>query len=251
MPIPVRETYSTDRQDLTVLVTDDGSLTLVRTGSDDAFHSGCGAASETRHVYLHNSGVVAKLRQRQPTRVLEVGLGTSMAMLMTVDVAVKHDCKLDYVAIETDWISASTLEYLHPRRWTARPEIVDSYLAFRRTLPNIVAPGTYCWQFDADRRVTIEVTDVRQWTNTTSHPFDAIYYDPFCPDSAPALWTPSCFKRMRESVSDDGRLTTYSCSRPVRTALEQAGWVVDRVPGPEGGKREVVVASPASSHVSA
>ncbi|QDV45973.1 tRNA 5-methylaminomethyl-2-thiouridine biosynthesis bifunctional protein MnmC [Stieleria neptunia] len=244
MPIPVRETFPTDRQDLIVQVTDDGSLTLVRAGSDDAFHSGCGAASETRHVYLRNSGVLDRLRDRKQTRVLEIGLGTSMAMLMTLDAAVARDTVLEYVAIETDWISAATLEYLKPRDWTARPDLVDAYLDFRRSLPDEVPPGTYRWRFDARRTVVIEVSDVRDWSDATRSPFDAIYYDPFCCESAPELWTSDCFRSMRRSIRDTGKLTTYSCSRPVRDALEQAGWQVQRVPGPVGGKREVIIASP-------
>ena len=244
MPIPVRETFSTDREDLIVQVTDDGSLTLVRAGSDDAFHSGCGAASETRHVYLRNSGVSERLGGQQPTRVLEIGLGTSMAMLMTLDAAVAQDAVLDYVAIETDWIGAATLQYLKPRDWISKPGLVDAYLDFRRSLPDEVSPGTYRWRLDARRNVTIEVADVRQWRHEAEPPFDAIYYDPFCCESAPELWTSDCFRSMRRVISDTGKLTTYSCSRPVRDALEQAGWQVERVPGPVGGKREVIIASP-------
>ena len=94
MPIPIRETFSTDRNDLMVQITDDGSLTLVKTGSDDAYHSGCGAATETRHVYLEISGIIDRLRDRQPSRVLEIGLGTSQAMLMTIDAAIENDATI-------------------------------------------------------------------------------------------------------------------------------------------------------------
>ncbi|WP_182867664.1 tRNA (5-methylaminomethyl-2-thiouridine)(34)-methyltransferase MnmD [Stieleria mannarensis] len=244
MPIPVRETYPTDREDLFVQVTDDGSRTLVIAGSDDAFHSGCGAASETRHVYLHNSGVLQRLHERRPTQVLEIGLGTSMAMLMTLDAAVGCDTPLEYLAVENDWIAAETLEHLLPHDWASCRDIVDGYLDFRRSLPATVPPGTYPWRVDSSRSVIIEVGDVRDWTLGTRPPFDAIYYDPFCPDSAPQLWTTDCLRVMRGAIVDGGRLTTYSCSRPVRDALEQAGWNVDRVPGPVGGKREVLVATP-------
>lgn len=244
MPIPVRATYPTDRDDLIVQVTDDGSLTLVRTGSNDAFHSGCGAVTETQHVYLSGSGVVSRLAEQRSTSVLEIGLGTSMAMLMTVDAALTNDAPLEYVAIDTEWIGAATLECLKPRDWVRQPDLVDDYLDFRSGLPDVVPHGNYRWRIDRNRLITIVVTDVRDWNLRVSHRFDAIYYDPFCPESAPDLWTTASMKAMRKLIRDDGKLATYSCSRPVRTALEQAGWDVARVPGPKGGKREVIVASP-------
>lgn len=244
MPIPVRATYPTDRDDLIAQVTDDGSLTLVKMGSNDAFHSGCGAVAETRQVYLSGSGVASRLAEQRSTRVLEIGLGTSMAMLMTVDASLTNGAPLEYVAIETDWIGAATLEFLKPRDWVVQPDLVDEYLDFRNVLPDNVPPGSYPWRFDQDRLITIEVADVRDWNRGADHSFDAIYYDPFCPESAADLWTTASMKAMRDLISDDGKLATYSCSRPVRTALEQAGWDVARVPGPKGGKREVIVASP-------
>jgi tRNA U34 5-methylaminomethyl-2-thiouridine-forming methyltransferase MnmC len=245
MPIPTRETFPTDRDDLVVQVTDDGSRTLVKTGTDDSYHSGCGAATETRHVYLENSGIANRLRSQQSARLLEIGLGTSQAMLMTIETAVANDATVDYVALETDWISGITLDCLRPGEWTSNPEILESYLSFRNALPETVLPGVYDWRFDSRRAVSIHVTDVRDWDHASGESFDAIYFDPFCPNSAPELWTVACFTRMRSVIKDDGSLTTYSCSRPVRNALEQAGWIVRRVPGPVGGKREVIIASPA------
>ena len=167
-----------------------------------------------------------------------------MAMLMTVDLAITHDASLNYVAVETDCITARTLSHLKPHDWVSNPEVVDAYLAFRQSLPDLMPPGTYTWRPDARRSIDIECLDARDWVNPSGRLFDAIYYDPFCPESAPALWTRSCFTAMRKVIKDSGRLTTYSCSRPVRTALEQAHWHVDRVPGPVGGKREVIIALP-------
>jgi len=51
------------------------------------------------------------------------------------------------------------------------------------------------------------------------------------------------------NLSDDGslalgKLTASIISRVVRHAIEQASWRVERVPGPNGGKREVIVARP-------
>ena len=100
MPIPDRKRLPIQFPDLEIQITDDGSRTLVRLSDGVAYHSGCGAWNETRHVYLGNSGVPEKFLRKEPCCVLEIGLGTGMAMLATLDEAISAECKLEYVAIE-------------------------------------------------------------------------------------------------------------------------------------------------------
>ncbi|WP_161604672.1 tRNA (5-methylaminomethyl-2-thiouridine)(34)-methyltransferase MnmD [Roseiconus nitratireducens] len=248
MPIPIRTTLATDRDDLLVQITDDGSRTLIRAGTEDSYHSGCGAVAESRHVYLQNSGVADRLAAAESIRVLEVGLGTAMAMLMTLDRALVHQASLHYVAVETDWISATTMTALNPQGWVETPGLLQRYLDFRNGFPERPTDGLYRWNVDPERSVTVSVGDFRRWQpETRDEKFDAVYFDPFCPDSAPQLWTPECFSGLLPRVAPNGRLATYSCSRRVRDALTQAGWRVQRVAGPPDGKREVLIAVPAAS----
>ncbi|MEO1528058.1 MAG: MnmC family methyltransferase [Planctomycetota bacterium] len=244
MPIPIRETYPTDRDDLLVQVTDDGSRTLVCSGTADSFHSGCGAKAETQRVYLENTGLADRLQLGHQSDVLEVGLGTSMAMLMAMDLAVTHSAPMRYVALERDWISAQTLGFLNPSSWVQQTWIVESYLSFRESIPRDAPDGSYTWQVDQDRIARIEVGDALEWQPSVPVSFDAILFDPFCAESAPQFWTKQCLVKMRRWIADHGKIATYSCSRAVRDAFEQAGWNVQRVPGPPGGKREVLVGEP-------
>lgn len=244
MPIPIRQTHPTDREDLTVQVTDDGSRTLVCAGTSDAYHSGCGAKAETRHVYLENTGLAQRLRNGQASSVLEVGLGTSMAMLMTMDLAIQHSAPLQFDTLENDWISAQTLSFLQPSSWVDECWIVESYLSFRQSISRSAPEGHYVWKPDQDRTATIHVGEALTWSPTMPKRYDAIFFDPFCPESAPSFWTVSYLTKMRQLVSDQGKIATYSCSRAVRDVFEESGWKVERVPGPPGGKREVLVAVP-------
>jgi len=227
-----------------IQVTDDGSRTLVIAGSEDTFHSGCGAVAETRHVYLGNSGVTDRLAAGRATRVLEVGLGTGMGMLLTLQAATDGNAALDYVALETDWITAATFEFLNPRQWPCDRDLVDRYVDYRSRYPAKVHPGVYHWTVDPLRQVSIRVQDLRTAASMNGDGFDAIYFDPFCPETSPELWTCPIFRSLLPLIRPSGRLVTYSCSRPVRDALTAAGWDVRRVPGPEAGKREVLVAEP-------
>jgi tRNA U34 5-methylaminomethyl-2-thiouridine-forming methyltransferase MnmC len=245
MPIPTRTTHPSDRDDLLIQVTDDGSRTLLVNGSPDAYHSGCGALAESLRVYLENSGVGERLSVGRPTHVLEIGLGTAMAMLITFDRAVRMRTPLQYVAFETDWIAASTLRMLRPGEWCRAVDVAESYLEFRSSLPDLVGRGRYHWRYDHQHAATIVVDDARRAESWGFPRFDAIYYDPFAPETAAPLWTAEQLSSMRRLIHPAGRLVTYSCSRRVRDALQQAGWRTRRVPGPPGGKREVLIAEPA------
>ncbi len=82
------------------MTTDDGSQTLIDNACGDSMHSGCGALAETQHVYLINSGVAAALEQRRSQSVLEIGLGTGLALLATAQLAERCRAPVQYVAIE-------------------------------------------------------------------------------------------------------------------------------------------------------
>lgn len=244
MPIPVRESIPSPDDDYQVLVTDDGSRTLLEVATHNAFHSGCGAVAETRAVYLQNSGALSRLHGGHSTSVLEVGVGTAMALLMTLDAAIQGGAPLRYVGLECRWISAEVLEQLDPRSWVDRPVIVDRYLEWRRTFPDQVSEGVYTWTFDARRHVTIIIGDAAQWTPHPLPTFDAIYFDPFDPESQPDLWSAPMLNKMRSLIDAEGRLVTYCVSRAVRDTMEKSGFTVERTAGPSGGKREVLIARP-------
>jgi hypothetical protein len=71
---------------------------------------------------------------------------------------------------------------------------------------------------------------------------DAIYFDPFSPDSNPELWTPKIFQQAHNFLKPAGRLVSYCVKSSVRRDLAACGFEVHKVAGPVGGKREVLQA---------
>ncbi|WP_168565925.1 tRNA (5-methylaminomethyl-2-thiouridine)(34)-methyltransferase MnmD [Crateriforma spongiae] len=250
MPIPKRTHLNTNEADLQIQITDDGSRTLVRTDLGDAYHSGCGAISESRHVYLNNSGVADRLQQGLATRVFEVGLGTAMAALATIDLAQRFQTPLDYHAVDLRIPDAETLRQLNPESWIDDATLAERFLQWRSNTRSATAPGRVDWTVSDTVRLTVDLISLLDWppagTANDLKPFDAIYFDPFAPATDPQLWTESVFAKMRRHIAPEGRLVTYCVNRQVRDCMAAAGWSVDRVRGPVGGKREVLIASPGS-----
>ena len=63
--------------------------------------------------------------------------------------------------------------------------------------------------------------------------------DAFAPDKQPEMWTRQVFDRLYAVSAEGGVLTTYCAKGSVRRMLADAGFVVERLPGPPG-KREML-----------
>lgn len=238
------------REVLTPQRTEDGSLTLHSQRFNQSYHSRHGAVTESQHVFLE-AGFHHCLRGQtapQPLRVLELGLGTGLNALMTFraweSVPKARQPPLEYVALEPYPLGPETLaamalskdaqipvdqvSALHERHGAARHQVQWK-------------PGARC------------VRLLQEWQDfAASEPgtFDLIYYDAFAPDSQPELWVEDRFKEAHEMLNTGGVLVTYCAKGDVRRAMESAGLLVEKLPGPPG-KREMLRATrPAAESVS-
>jgi tRNA U34 5-methylaminomethyl-2-thiouridine-forming methyltransferase MnmC len=225
-----------------IQVTDDGSRTLVFCGSSVAFHSASGAAEETRHVYLINGGVAERLSAGLATRVFEVGFGTGLGVLMTVDAAIAAGTPLWMTSVENRLLGAGVLSQLQLEQSLREPRLATEFLRWQASLPDPIMPGRYVWMAGPQQHVNLICEDVRNVSLADEDRVDAIYFDPFSPSENPELWEIALLKRMRNWLRADGRLVTYCVSRAVRERFLAAGFDVQKVRGPRGGKREVLVA---------
>ncbi|MGI9443990.1 MAG: MnmC family methyltransferase, partial [Rubripirellula sp.] len=68
-------------------------------------------------------------------------------------------------------------------------------------------------------------------------------FDPFAPAVNQELWTEEFLSRMWTLLGDGGQLVTYCVNRRVKDALTASGFEIECLPGPVGGKREVMRAT--------
>lgn len=239
---PSRALFPLPESRWSVQITDDRSRTLIDPARGVAFHSASGGLAETTHVYLENSGVAERLRSRQPCNVLEIGLGVGMGLLVTLDAAITHSCPLHYVAIENDWLPGDVLRTLNFEELLSQPSLAESFYQWRDSFGSMVPAGEHRRMFGPSQQVIVHHLDALLWTPAPEQRFDAIYFDPFAPEINPELWSSSFLSRLQRLLGPHGRLVTYCVNRQVRETLCAAGFIPQKVPGPPGGKREVMVA---------
>lgn len=277
---PQRPLFSTALEHLQIMLTDDGSRTLFDRRLNETYHSGCGALSECLYVYLRNSRIEAILAERgtdgqspadnswsavsagfEAVRVLEFGFGTGMAALLTMAAAKANGCPIDYISLEKDLLPVAVLRQLEIGRavtaaieagrldaqFAVAVELERSWLDFRAELAKRPSEGhQYVWDAGDNACLHLVIGDASVYAERLEAgppaPFDAIYFDAFSPASNPELWSSELFSRLISSLAHEGLLVSYCVSGHVRRSLEQAGFQVARLPGPPGGKREVLAA---------
>jgi tRNA U34 5-methylaminomethyl-2-thiouridine-forming methyltransferase MnmC len=239
-----------------VIVTADGSKTVSSASFGETYGSRHGALTEARHVFLEASGVRGRLAAGHATSVLEVGFGTGLNFLVSAAAADGHAAPLLYRAIERYPLDAATLAAVHTGT-TLPVQLVDDLLDWVSTLGTPLAEGTYTHELGTRGAVALELVigeagavlthEGRERSGVGHQAFDAIYLDAFSPKANPELWTPEFLSLLAGRLLPGGTLVTFSVSGSVRRALTAAGLTVGKLPGPPGGKREMLAARRAAA----
>lgn len=238
---PARPRLNVPHPGLRAVITDDGSCTLEELAGGQTYRSESGALAESQHVFLENSGVGDRLRGGRPATVLETGFGTGLSFWLTASEAMQSGAVLDFVSIERLVIPAAVIAALgYDRLAACRP-------ALEQLLPGLeaarVAGAEQAELEGGSVRLRLLVGEATELVSQLTGPFDAIYHDPFSPEASPQLWSPEFLRCLARLLAPGGRLVTYCVKSEIQRRLRATGLVVKTVPGPPGGKREVLIAT--------
>lgn len=213
---------------ITLVRTGDGSHTLHHAQFNEPYHSLHGAVHESTHVFI-KAGLEAV--EARPVRVLEVGLGTGLNLLLTWIRCLEGKCSVDYTALEVYPLSREQLLRIGHCEQLAWPGLEEGFLAMMTGQEGVQHHA------EADLSFTRWSTPVQQYQARSR--FDVIYFDAFAPDKQPEMWTPEVFRSMHDALVPGGALVTYCAKGQVRRDMVEAGFHVERLQGPPG-KREML-----------
>ena len=208
-------------------ITEDGSHTLFVPEIDECYHSTHGAIQESRHIFIE-----AGLKQctKQKINILEIGFGTGLNAFLTLLKAESSGKQIHYTTLEkypveiekaiqlnySDEIAPDKkqiFEQLHTSPWNEEIKLTPFF-----TLKKLEVDFTEA-VFDAQ--------------------FDVVYFDAFSPEKQPEMWNEALFSTIFTHCNPGAILTTYCAKGMVRRAMQDAGFKVERLPGPPG-KREIL-----------
>lgn len=212
--------------EIKIITSGDGSHTLFLPHLNETYHSHHGALAESIHVFIEK-GLSFIAEGKNAVHILEIGLGTGLNALLTLNAAKTNQINVSYTSLEpfplpeeiylqlnyAELISGSLKEDLlqiHKAEWENIHELHNNFhfCKHKKTLQN----------FETETK------------------FDLIYFDAFAPNKQPEVWSIDNMKKCYQLLLQGGALVTYCAQGQFRRDLKAAGFVIESLPGPPGKK---------------
>lgn len=223
---------SLDMPPCELTTTADGSHTLFVPEMNEHYHSTNGAIQEALHVYIQ-AGLLHVARTE--VRLLEIGFGTGLNALLTWAEAEAQKLPITYYSIERFPLSTTVLSQLNYGKR------INSEVDYTKQFQQL---HTAAWNTPIVLSPYFTLHKIKGDSNTIDLPndLDVIYFDAFGPDKQPEMWNQAIFDKLFQRTRPGGILTTYCAKGVVRRMMQQAGYTMERIPGPPG-KREMLRAT--------
>ncbi|MCO5241388.1 MAG: tRNA (5-methylaminomethyl-2-thiouridine)(34)-methyltransferase MnmD [Chitinophagaceae bacterium] len=214
-------------------ITADGSHTLYEPTWGVTYHSVYGAIQESLHVFI-NAGLHYRINHQKDAtalHILEVGFGTGLNALLSLQAIENKQLTIHYHATEPFPLKEQEFSGLNYHTVLLCPDLALPFAgmhAHNSREPVPISPRFILYRY----RETIQ--EFRSQSL-----FDLVYFDAFAPDIQPELWTSALFKHIYGMMAVNGVLVTYCSKGTVRRAMTEAGFQVEKIPGP-AHKREII-----------
>ena len=219
-----------------IITTSDGSHSLINNELKETYHSTHGAIQESNHVFIkHGLQFWLDRNESKEISILEVGFGTGLNALLTLQESLKHVKKIHYTTLEAfpvpielidqlnyaqqlDFESAGKyFQSLHQCEWNAPVEINSKFILEKKA-------GKI-----QEMELGIGI-------------YDIVYFDAFAPAKQPEMWERTVLEKTARSLKPNGIFVTYCAQGQLKRNLKSLGMRVESLPGPPG-KREMVRAT--------
>ncbi|MBI4980100.1 hypothetical protein HZC30_00915 [Candidatus Woesearchaeota archaeon] len=205
------------------VITRDGSETFLNEQVKETYHSQTGAVEEALKKYA----IPCKIKELAKTgkvTILDVCAGIGYNSAMAIDVALEEnpDCEIEIIGLEYD------SEIIQKIQEVAPP--IKFFQHYQKITPQNLA--------FTEGKVSVKyiLGDARETSKKLpDNYFDAVFFDPFSPQSSPEMWGVDFFKEMWRVMKNSAILATFSCARMARDNMAAAGLLYDD--GPILGRR--------------
>lgn len=206
--------------------------------------------AEFEHVFFSNNGLPARWHGRERFTIVELGLGSCLNCLLTIqawlDQSAHDDAVLHYIAIEKYPLAPQTISRILST-CTGLRSLLDEFL---RVYPPPVS-GIHSRRLCGGRVViSFRFMDAQDALDGYRLDADAWYLDGFSPSKNPEMWSLQLFEKMSANSNHGATCSTYTAAGFVRRNMLAAGFDVSKVKG-SGNKREMLTAVLAADHLCA
>lgn len=205
------------------VLTKDNTETFLNETVGESYHSFTGAVDEALKKYVIPCKI-KELAKKGKIRILDVcfGLGYNSAMAISAALEENSVCELEVIGLEYDPEIIKKIQEVNPP--------IGFYPHYKKLTPETL-------EFNVGKiKVKIILGDARETIKQLSENyFDAIFFDPFSPKTAPEMWQEAFFQEIHRVMNTSAIFATYSCAHLARENMAKAGLFYDD--GPIVGRR--------------
>jgi tRNA U34 5-methylaminomethyl-2-thiouridine-forming methyltransferase MnmC len=215
---------------LQIITTSDGSHSLLNTTLNETYHSVHGALQESLHVFI-KMGLNFLIDQHpaKEIRILEVGFGTGLNALLTLQASTNKLININYTSIEAFPLDEEIWRKLN---YAASPEGQNDFEKLHCATWNE-------WTMVNLNFKILKLHTTLQQLNVAAGSYDLIYFDAFAPNKQPEMWELTVLQKIVSLMNTHSVFVTYCAKGQLKRDLKSLGLVVETLEGPPG-KKEMV-----------
>lgn len=222
-------------KNIQLVPTSDGSNTIFNPQIGENYHSKHGAYQESLHVFVQ-SGLQYYLQHTQKTEIsiLEIGFGTGLNFLLSVEYALDTQLSLNYRGIEAYPLGESIIRQTNYDALLINQHVFPAYLSNYQT--------AFEKKCTIENNITLKIDSCPLLSFNTNDKYDIIYFDAFAKVHQPDMWTQESIQHACTFLKDKGIFVTYSVTGDLKRQLKSLGFEIER-PAGAAGKREMMRAT--------
>ena len=209
-----------------IIVTNDGSHTLLDENFNEHYHSVHGAIGESEYIFIEQGlkkVLKPEIHEESVINIFEVGFGTGLNAFLTLLFVKNTNFVIKYTSIEKSPLDSSIWQSLNYPD-CLNPVYKEDFEQLHQVDWNkihIITPSFTLLKVLADLEAY-----------SFNKKYDLVYFDAFSPKSQPELWSEKIFRKINDNIKFNGVLVTYSASGQVRRNLINSGFLVEKIKGP-------------------
>jgi tRNA U34 5-methylaminomethyl-2-thiouridine-forming methyltransferase MnmC len=212
-----------------IIVTEDGSHSLLNEDMNETYHSRHGAMQESVYVFISKGLDFLQQRENLNTiSILEIGFGTGLNAWLSLEWATDKNKTIKYHSLETFPVPQEIWESLN---YSSKPDATDFKMLHR-------TPWQTWNEINPVFSLFKDNQSLQEITLPPNH-FELIYFDAFAPNKQPEMWELPLLSKVVASMKSEGVFVTYCAKGQLKRDLKTLGLVVESLPGPPG-KREMI-----------
>ncbi len=214
---------------LEIQTTHDGSHTLYRADLDETYHSHKGAIGESEYVFIEKGlQYLADAVKEKAVTVFEVGLGTGLNALLSVQFANENGINVQFHSIEPYPVPAEVYQQLN-------------YASEKKDKKLFQAIHESPWGEEVEIAEQFTLYKYKQKLEVFDQPLkaDVVFMDAFAPSKQVEIWALANLMKCYDLLNPGGILVTYCAQGQFKRNLKACGFEVEVLPGALG-KKEMV-----------